>query len=894
MLTEEEFNNWCKEANIPASAKEMIDKIRTSPPGRRVNSSRNNVSGRYPSKKMGLTIQFESHKNELSAILEYEYDENILEYYDQPYPPIKLSYKSKKGKQIQAIHTPDFFVIRKEGANWVECKMEDELITLSEQQPFRYCRDENGVWRCPPGEDYAAQLGFSYKVRSSFNNKALLLRNIEFLEDYLRFEKRGLSTEEKQQVISIVSNRPGITLEQLLKENIDADVIYQMIALKGLYADLTNIPLVEVGKVNIFLDNNQFTKFNLAKEVFPSTFESTTSLLNLSVGEKILWDGVLWTIGNLGENQVALIHDNGSASFIAVSLFLRLMEQNIIRKIDLVVGKSNKSRVDILLEKASPEDLERAKKRHEIIKQYLEGETLELFSQSKRTILYWLSAYKAAEIQYGTGNGYLGLLPQENKKGNRTQKISAQSKVLINQFIEEEYETLKQKTMLEVYGSLVSKCQSLKIASPSYKTFTTEVKNRSQYEQILKRKGSRAAYQVKDFYYDLDINTPRHGDRPFHICHLDHTELDVELVCSTTHQKLGKPWLSIMVDAFSRRVLAAFLTYDPPSYRSCMMTMRECVRRYGRFPQILVVDGGREFDSIYFETLLARYECVKKTRPAAKPRFGSVIERLFGTTNTRFIHNLLGNTQITKDVRQVTKSVNPKNLAVWTLGALYERLCEWAYNVYDTTTHQTLGQSPRDAFTMALMRYGYRQQRQITYDNEFRILTLPTTTKGTARVSPGKGIKVNNIYYWSKAFRSPTIEGQEVPIKYDPYDAGTAYAYVNNLWVSCISQYYTVLHQRSERELMILSSELKKRYQQHSKHFTITARKIADFLTTTQADEVLLSQQLKDKEAKIVLKLIEGGQFKSVTINKESSQAQELKEVEQAIDYSKFQRYEEF
>jgi putative transposase len=68
-----------------------------------------------------------------------------------------------------------------------------------------------------------------------------------------------------------------------------------------------------------------------------------------------------------------------------------------------------------------------------------------------------------------------------------------------------------------------------------------------------------------------------------------------------------------------------------------MMALRICVQRFGRFPQAVVVDGGKEFHSVYFDTLLARYHCIKKTRPGAKPRFGSVIERLFGTTNTELV-----------------------------------------------------------------------------------------------------------------------------------------------------------------------------------------------------------------------------------------------------------------
>src|SRR5260370_37441602 len=108
-----------------------------------------------------------------------------------------------------------------------------------------------------------------------------------------------------------------------------------------------------------------------------------------------------------------------------------------------------------------------------------------------------------------------------------------------------------------------------------------------------------------------------------------------------------------------------YLTFDAPSYRSCMMVLRECVRRHSRLPQIIVVDGGREFQSTYFETVLARYEVTKKTRPPARPRFGSVCERLFGTANTQFLHNLQGHTQLLVNVRQVSQSVNTKGQASW-------------------------------------------------------------------------------------------------------------------------------------------------------------------------------------------------------------------------------------
>jgi len=163
------------------------------------------------------------------------------------------------------------------------------------------------------------------------------------------------------------------------------------------------------------------------------------------------------------------------------------------------------------------------------------------------------------------------------------------------------------------------------------------------------------------------------------VAHIDHTQADIELVCDKTGTKLGKPWVSIMFDAYSRRVLAIHLTFDPPSYRTCMILMRECVQRHWRLPSCLVTDNGKEFQSVCFDTLAAMFECTLKKRPPAKLRFGNVIERYFETLNSQFFNNLAGNIQIMNNVRQVTKSVNPTTHAIWTLKKLHKLLCSYAY-----------------------------------------------------------------------------------------------------------------------------------------------------------------------------------------------------------------------
>src|SRR5262249_26101517 len=46
--------------------------------------------------------------------------------------------------------------------------------------------------------------------------------------------------------------------------------------------------------------------------------------------------------------------------------------------------------------------------------------------------------------------------------------------------------------------------------------------------------------------------------------------------------------------------------------------------------------------------------------------------------------------------------------------------------------------SPREIFTQGMATSGARTHRLIPYDEQFRMLTLPTTYKETATVSPGK------------------------------------------------------------------------------------------------------------------------------------------------------------
>jgi putative transposase len=92
MLSNKAFEQWRLRLGLTDQAKAVITQIRTSPPARHVQSAVGNLSGTYPSVKMGCSIQFESHRDELPFVYLLEHDPQVLEFYDQPYGQIKLTY----------------------------------------------------------------------------------------------------------------------------------------------------------------------------------------------------------------------------------------------------------------------------------------------------------------------------------------------------------------------------------------------------------------------------------------------------------------------------------------------------------------------------------------------------------------------------------------------------------------------------------------------------------------------------------------------------------------------------------------------------------------------------------------------------------------------------------
>jgi putative transposase len=128
------------------------------------------------------------------------------------------------------------------------------------------------------------------------------------------------------------------------------------------------------------------------------------------------------------------------------------------------------------------------------------------------------------------------------------------------------------------------------------------------------------------------------------------------------------------------------------------------------------------------------------------------------------------------------------------------------------------------------------------------------------------GVKVNNIYYWSDEFRNPELVGKQVPVRYDPFNMGEASAYVNGRWITGTSEYFWFFQGRTEREMLLAGSEIRRRDQLLNRNRPLTAKRLAEFISSLEQEESslraerILLQRSRDVELSDVHALINGSQ----------------------------------
>jgi hypothetical protein len=132
--------------------------------------------------------------------------------------------------------------------------------------------------------------------------------------------------------------------------------------------------------------------------------------------------------------------------------------------------------------------------------------------------------------------------------------------------------------------------------------------------------------EVQKSAFDEPNNGQPHKRRRSLRVYIDHIQMDS--VLSRARKLIGRPWLTVAIDENTCQMVAYYLSFEMPSYRSCVAVLREIVRHHSRLPDSVVVFNGREFSSGCLDRMAARCEFVIERQPLTVCKFGSILERI--------------------------------------------------------------------------------------------------------------------------------------------------------------------------------------------------------------------------------------------------------------------------
>nr|WP_295784111.1 Mu transposase C-terminal domain-containing protein [Rhodoferax sp.] len=849
MLTEEQIVDLCDKHNLSQFAVATIRNVRSSDPSRNVHSGTRNVATHFASRKMGCVVKAEARSTELSTLFAWEHDPSVHEFYDQP-PTIKKIRVDGKGRERSSMYTPDFFVLADDFIGWVECKEERWLLSQAADTAPDYIRDENGCWRCPSAERYAETTGLGFRVRSSAESDPIVTQNLSDLSDYFRTDCPGATASDLELVQKLMGEFGWCWLRDLLqnKEGPKADAIYKMIVDDQVAVDLGVVTIMnEPHRVRIFRTQALLLSSHLWLPEMTAPALPAPAPVARKCGTQLLWDGKAYALVNVGETQVCLRTADDQLVEMGCDAFERLVGSGQIVGAEGMEDPRHKEAGTLLLQ-ASAEDVVSAMHRYYCLHPELcpSGETHQATDRAIR-------AWRALVRDRGTelGNEFTCLLPNIRDRGNRNDRFGPKVRELMRIVVEEEIMGPKRVGYFVAWSILTAKCEAAGVVTPSRRTFGAEVA-RLKVPVDLKaaREGEKAAYGIELPYLSLDRATPKHGCRPFDLAHIDHTLLDLQFVDENFGRSMKKAWLTVLIDAYTRVILAWVVLFDEPSYRSCMLVIRDCVQRHHRFPQTVVADQGSEFKCKYFETLIAYLGSHKRMRPASKPRFGSIIERFFGKNNTEFVHALAGNNQALQSPRSMSPSHNPVSLSIWNLRAFREAFEGFLTSCYHSVEHPMLGVSPGMAMEIGMQQSGARTHTLIPYTRDFVIATMPAGKDETAKIQQNSSFKVNRQEYYS-----PTLAqhvGKKLDVKYDPFDISHAFVQAaEGGWIEAFCGYADQLKGRSEKEIAAISVEVSELSSREGIREKDRARALGEYFESIRSREASLAletQAARDRE----------------------------------------------
>ena len=428
------------------------------------------------------------------------------------------------------------------------------------------------------------------------------------------------------------------------------------------------------------------------------------------------------------------------------------------------------------------------------------------------TVWRWLKAWREQST-------LSSLIPQKRGNPSGSDNLPDAVSSIITATINELYLDSQKRSVSSICREVDRLCKRAGLPVPHHNTVRKRIKRLPIYT-VTKRRFSKSETRNK---FEPTVKSFPGAETPLAVYQIDHTPADVILVDEVSRKPVGKPWLTVAIDVFSRMVAGIYVSFDAPSATSVGMCLAHAILPKDQWlqarniegvwpvwgkPAMVHADNAKDFRCAMVQRACEQYNIDLTWRPVARPNFGGHIERLLGTFNQQ-IHELPGSTFSSVDKRGDYQSEKRSSL---TLKEFEEWLGTLIVNVYHETPHSTLMTTPSKKFELGIFgdenSPGSGLPLKVEDGHRLHLDFLPYSERTVQRY----GIVWDEIYYYHDLLRrwihEPCPDAPNRKRKFllrrDPRDISKLF-----FWDDEMQQYFAIPYRNISHPVITLS-ELRK------------------------------------------------------------------------------------
>ena len=264
---------------------------------------------------------------------------------------------------------------------------------------------------------------------------------------------------------------------------------------------------------------------------------------------------------------------------------------------------------------------------------------------------------------------------------------------------------------------------------------------------------------------------------------IDHSPL--KIVVGSDAGPIGQPWLTVLIDYYSRMIVGFCLGFEPPSYAVIMEALRQAIlpktQLQARYPKIqnpwpcfgipekIVCDRGSDLTSKDLEDAAFQLGIELDFAPPRTPHFKGTVESFFDTLNDLLLASLPGRTFRSWERRA---DYQPDDGPMMPYETLLEIVHLHLVDVYSQSQHPTLGQTRLEVWQESAAEF----PPCLPASPDDLVVLL---AKCVERNLSARGIEVGGMFYLSDELMSLRAElaannlsSDHLHVRYNPWDLG--------------------------------------------------------------------------------------------------------------------------